>query len=214
MAVYVVSAFDVLGLIENVIVSNGKTLPYYGSLADADNYFRYRLDVDSWVNATERNKIAALAQSTRAINNLAFVGYRPEAQILEWPRTWHKISILNFGPIFSSDDFVGVNTAETIQPGYVQVEDQDRTQDGYLPTDLIPVQIVQACYENALALLNGVDPDTEADNAYKTSQGYGALRSTSSGTGIHYLHGIASPSAWRLLHIFLRTGDSTKLNRV
>lgn len=202
MSIITADQEEVLFLTENVVMTNGKTLPYYGSLPDADNYFRYRLDNTKWINANDDRKLAALIMSTRAIDNLDYMGVKLPDSPLAFPRTEdvynvtkviQAIQLVEMGPTFAPDDDESAEAAPTI-----------------------PVEIVQACYENALALLKGVNPDTETDNLDSTSRAYGSLRTTydRSSPGLHYIHGIASPTAWRMIQPFLRDTDTVILKRV
>lgn len=169
MATIIADCSDIMYLSETLYVSDGKVLPFYGSLADAENYFRFRLDNDPWLEASRDRKIAALAQATRGIDRLSYIGTKTGA--LEFPR-----------------DF--------------QTE--------------VPVEIKQACYEDALALLDGIDPNTETDNLVSNSQGYGSLRThyVRDYQTPHRVNGIASATAWRLLAPFLADGESVALSRV
>lgn len=169
MATIIAGCSDTLYLTESLYVSDGKVVPFYGSLRDAENYFQYRLDNDPWVEATHNQKIAALSQATRGIDRLCYIGSKTGA--LEFPR-----------------DF--------------QTE--------------VPTEIKQACYEDALALLGGIDPNTETDNLVSNSQGYGSLRSNyvRDHQTPHRVNGIATATAWRLLAPFLADAESVVLSRV
>jgi hypothetical protein len=70
---------------------------------------------------------------------------------------------------------------------------------------LVPVAIERACYEVALALLKGIDPDTERDNLSAVVQAYGGLRTEYDRTSVpaHFAAGIPSAIAWSLLLPFL-----------
>lgn len=71
---------------------------------------------------------------------------------------------------------------------------------------VVPVDIEEATFQLALALLSGVDPDTEADNINVTLQAYGlGLRSEYDRTITppHTAAGIPSPTAWNLLKPYL-----------
>lgn len=87
MAIYTYSIADSINPQQSVSVTNGKTIPFYGSVQDADNYFTFRLHCDEWFDADLRTKISALAQATRQIDRLNFVGSRASTtQLLEFPR--------------------------------------------------------------------------------------------------------------------------------
>ncbi len=81
---------------------------------------------------------------------------------------------------------------------------------------LVPVAIERACYEVALAILSGVDPDTERDNLSVTVQAYGGLRTEYDRTGVpaHYAAGIPSATAWQYLLPFLEPQLGIHNNRV
>lgn len=78
-----------------------------------------------------------------------------------------------------------------------------------------PDDIHKACYEIALKLLSGIDPDTEADNLSVTSQGYAGGRTSFDRSFVqaHVRHGIPSAYAWSILRPYLRDPDSIKLRR-
>ncbi len=69
-----------------------------------------------------------------------------------------------------------------------------------------PVEIEFAAYELALVLLQGVDPETEADNLSMTLQGYGNLRSEHDRAIIpaYIRAGIPSQMAWNYLLPYLQ----------
>lgn len=60
---------------------------HYGSTGGGDIYFQYRLNSDPWDDASAGNKLAALIEATRLIDNLNFKGSKKEStQDLEFPR--------------------------------------------------------------------------------------------------------------------------------
>lgn len=79
----------------------------------------------------------------------------------------------------------------------------------------LPNDILKACYEIALRLLDGIDPDTEADNLSVTSQGYAGGRTTFDRSFVqdHIRNGIPSSYAWSILRPYLRDPNSIKLRR-
>jgi hypothetical protein len=68
-----------------------------------------------------------------------------------------------------------------------------------------PTEIYNACCEIALALASGINPENEFRNVNKTSQGYGALRTTKDTTMVdpHLVHGIPSITAWNIMRPYL-----------
>lgn len=164
---------DVLVFNQPICVANGSTLPFYGTVERADNYFAMLLEGQLWCCTERLRKIQALISSTKRIDRLNFVGtLHCATQPLQFPR--------------------GTDT-------------------------LVPVDIEEACYQLALALLSGVDPDTEADNINVTLQAYGlGLRSEYDRTSVppHTAAGIPSPSAWNLLKPYLSARLGMLLRRV
>lgn len=81
---------------------------------------------------------------------------------------------------------------------------------------VVPPDIVIACYEEALKLLDGADPDTEIANLGTISQGFSSVRKTYDRTVAveHVRAGIVSPLAWSRLRPFLRDPNEIKISRV
>ena len=80
---------------------------------------------------------------------------------------------------------------------------------------LVPVEIEEATYEVALALLKGIDPDTERDNLSATVQAYGSVRTEYDRTSLppYIVAGIPSQTAWIKLLPFLEARRVVKLSR-
>jgi hypothetical protein len=98
-------------------------------------------------------------------------------------------------------------------------EKASSTQDNQFPRDddtAVPQDIKDACCEIALALLDGVDPELEADNLRMTSQGYANVRSTYDvvAASEHLLAGVPSITAWRYLKPYLKDANAVDLSRV
>lgn len=80
----------------------------------------------------------------------------------------------------------------------------------------VPEDIKKATYYLALALLKGVDPDTERDNLGVVVQAYGGLRTEydRSTTPAYVVAGIPCPTAWNLLLPYLEPKLGIRLERV
>lgn len=172
MAVIIRSVESVLLLTQSVIVSNGTTLPIYGTPEKADNYFSMDLNGQRWMYTDQLRKIQALMKATKLIDRLNFIGVRTaNDQPLQFPRG------------------------------------RDTT---------IPVDIEQACYEVAQALLKGVDPDTERDNLSVTVQAFGGLRSEFDRSFVppYTAAGIPSAAAWNLLMPYLLDNSGIEFRRI
>lgn len=161
-----------LYLTNEVVVANNSTLPFYGTLEKADNYFGAMLEGQRWAFESRLRRLQALVSATKRIDRLNFVGSQADPdQPLQFPR--------------------GTDT-------------------------LVPVDIEQACYELAITLLKGVDPDTEHDNALATVQAYGGLRSEFDRTSVlpYMIAGIPSSTAWNLLLPYLLEQRRIELRRI
>lgn len=166
------SVESVLLLTQSVVVSNGTTLPIYGTVEKADNYFSMDLNGQRWMYTDRLRRVQALMKATKLIDRLNFIGDRTsDDQPLQFPR--------------------GTDT-------------------------LVPVDIEQACYEVAQALLKGVDPDTERDNLSATVQAFGGLRSEFDRSFVppYIAAGIPSAAAWNLLLPYLLDNSGIEFRRV
>lgn len=171
MPVIARSVDSVVQFTQAVVVANGSTLPFYGTLEKADYYHGSMLEGQRWTYTDRLRRLQALVSATKRIDRLNFVGVKTVAsQPLQFPR--------------------GTDT-------------------------LVPVDVEQACYELALVLLRGVDPDTEHDNLSNTVQAYGGLRSEFDRSFVlpYIAAGIPSQTAWNLLLPYLEPRSEMKLRR-
>lgn len=82
---------------------------------------------------------------------------------------------------------------------------------------LVPQAIQYATYEEALALLNGIETDTEAANLFVTSRVFGLRVRTDydvAHSPEHVVAGIASFRAWKLLQPYLNPSRDLNIRRV
>lgn len=152
-------------------VYNGKGLPIYGSVIDANDYFQFRMFTESWEEAPQKDRIASLAQATRIVDSLNYVGAKlSDEQFNAFPRT-------------------NMTT--------------------------IPQEVIHACYEIALKLLEGFDPDIEVDNTAKVGQGYAGVRSTYARDFVleHISAGVPSQTAWKTLRKYLLDPNRVVIRR-
>lgn len=95
----------------------------------------------------------------------------------------------------------------------------DETQENAFPrfgqTD-VPNDIVVACCEIALSLLDGINPELELENLMQTHSGYANVKSTYNRDQLpeHILAGVPSSTAWRYLKPWLTDNRSIVMNRV
>ena len=107
--------------------------------------------------------------------------------------------------IINNLNYLGIKadiTSEDAFPRYGQTE--------------VPTDIVYACCEIALALLDGVNPELELENLMQTHSGYANVKSTYNRDQLpeHVLAGVPSSTAWRYLKPWLIDGRSIIMNRV
>lgn len=171
---------------------------YYGTLAEANTYFSYRLHEFAWSDSTVVEREKALIWATRIIDKLNFKGEKAAV---------YAISYDSDGELITSVTQAEIRTADASQ----ELEFPRGTD-----TD-VPDAIKLACWEIAYALLDDIDPDAELENLSVTSQGVASVRSTYNReqTPIeHLINGVPSATAWRFLRPFLRDSVAIVLKRV
>jgi len=87
MAIIIREVESILLLTDSVLVANGSTLPIYGTVEKADNYFGMMLEGQRWSYTDRLRKVQALVSATRRIDRLNFIGVQANpAQPLQFPR--------------------------------------------------------------------------------------------------------------------------------
>ena len=167
---------------------------HYGTVGEANTYFETKLHTTAWDDASASEKEKALFEATRAIDRLAFKGYKNTTYLL----------------LLSNEDA----TDEEIREANLEQElafprDADTT---------VPEEIEIAAYEIAYELLDGVEPQKELENLGVLSHHYGnAVRTNYSEERFrfvqHLVHGIPSVYAWRLLKPYLTVTNFVQLFR-
>lgn len=95
----------------------------------------------------------------------------------------------------------------------------DDAQENQFPRGIdttVPLDILYACCENALSLLDGTDVDEELENLRILSERYASIGVTydQGSTSQNILAGIASKTAWDFLKPYLRDPRSVALRRI
>jgi len=168
----------------------------YGSLVKANAYFLTRLHTDAWDNESTVNQTKAMYTATRIIDRLNYKGYKNSVYLV----------------LEAAEEYDDVTQAERRAAEITQALEFPRDADTVTPED-----IETACFEIALALLDGVDPDIELENLGTTGQNYGGVKTTYNRDQQpieHLLHGVPSAMAWRILKPFLRDGRAVTTVRV
>jgi len=169
------------------------TSEYYGTLAEAADYFSGRLHETAWSDAAAADKPKALRAATRIIDTLNFKGFKhPVYELLE--------------------DDENASLSEIRAAEATQALEFPRGAD----TE-VPEAIRLACYEIAYSLLDGKDPEIELENLGISSQQLSSVRTTYNRAQVpieHLINGVPNALAWRHLRPFLRDEDAVKLLRV
>lgn len=88
MAIYDVSASSTVYITQACPVSNKKTVPFYGSVQNADNYFYLHEKYADWACHSREDKLRFLTSASRRIDRLNFICQKAdENQLLQFPRT-------------------------------------------------------------------------------------------------------------------------------
>jgi hypothetical protein len=182
-------------------------LSYYGTLAEAQQYFAMQLHSTAWDFAEPKDRPKALLAATKIIDALNYKGVRHTVYVLL------QSMIRERDP---SDVFYDTYLARLR-------EDQLRAAELAQPLEFprgsdttVPADIRRACYECAIALLDGKDPQQELENLQITAMGMGLVRTHYERSQVpqrHILNGVPSFTAWCLLQPFLRDGSSLKVSR-
>jgi hypothetical protein len=87
MSVLTAGGNSVLYITQGVTVANKKTVPFYGTVTDADNYFFAHPQYHLWNEQTQEDKWRFLVGATRILDRLNYVGQKAEDdQPLQFPR--------------------------------------------------------------------------------------------------------------------------------
>lgn len=107
------------------------------------------------------------------------------------------------------------NIIDTLNYLGEMTEDDQAHQFPRYEDEEYPDDIISACCEIALALLDDIDMEMETENLKMVSQGYGSVRSTYDPTlgSEHIVAGVPSASAWRYLRPYLRDPQAITLSR-
>lgn len=169
----------------------------YCDIEIAQGYFDTRLRSEPWDRATEKDKWKALLDSTRRIDRLNFAGLRT------WDWRLRMATQSDTGTLTINNI---LRPSEPQQPlEFPRNGDKD-----------VPPEIIYACCEIALALLDGVDPEMEMQSLPSIHQGFAAVRETydPATVRIAYRHGIPSYTAWNYLYPFLADPGEIIFRRV
>ena len=116
-----------------------------------------------------------------------------------------KKALIEATTIIDTLNYVGEKTDDS------QIHQFPRKMDLVVPRD-----VELACYEIAIQLLSGIDPEMEVENLAAHSQGFSSARTTYERAYVldHIAAGVPSARAWNLLKPYLRDPRRINLSRV
>lgn len=178
---------------------------YYGTLTEANTYFDQRLHSDAWNDSSATDRPKALQEATRIIDNLNYKGVKHTV--------WEIMYELDSDTGNYKKKLTDVPTdAELIAADAEQTLEFPRGQD----TE-VPQEIKWACYEIALALIEGFTPEDAADDLQVSARSYSAVRTTyDNGSAIseYLVYGIPTARVWQWLLPYLTDSRIVRMRRV
>ena len=178
---------------------------YYGTLTEANTYFDQRLHSSGWTDSDAADRPKALQEATRVIDNLNFKGVKHALWLImyEYDSTNECYNKLTGIDAPSRDEMITADATQALE--------FPRGQDTEVPTE-----IEWACYELALALLEGFSPDDAAEQLGIVRQGYAAVSTTydnSSAIQEYLVYGIPTARIWQWLKPYLTDERIIRLSR-
>jgi hypothetical protein len=166
-------------------------------IAEATNYFSYRLHEVAWSAASDSDREKALIAARGIIDALNYKGVKASVYTV----------CGSSDPDSSGVDLTVIQAAEASQP--LEFPRGTDTE--------VPEAIRIAEYEIAYALLDGKDPEIELENLAISAMGYGTVKTTYERAQLpieHIINLCPSSTAWRILRPFLRDSDALHLSRM
>ena len=178
---------------------------YYGTLSEANDYFDSRLHSESWNDSVPSDRPKALLEATRIIDSLNYRGLK------------HSVWLI----MYEEDPYQTGNYTKILvnPPSRQAIIDADATQELEFPRGQdtsAPGVIEWACYEIALAFIEGFDPEDAVEKANTIRQAYSAVRTTyadGSATMEYLVYGIPTARVWRWLKPYLVLDRTIRTSR-
>jgi hypothetical protein len=170
---------------------------FYGTEAEADEYFTNRLHSDNWFRASVLDRKRALIGATRIIDTLNYKGKKA---------TVYTVCV--------AADASGIDATDQ------EIYDAEAAQFNEFPRGadtVAPDAVVRSNYEIAFSLVDGKDPELELEALGISSQGLESVRTTYSRSMVpieHIINGVPNMMAWRMLRPFLRDDSALEMIRV
>jgi hypothetical protein len=179
-------------------------MAYYGTISDANAYFAQRLHSDEWTDSLATDRPKALTEATQIIDDLNYKGVK------------HAVWLIMYD---QSTDERPEPKLLVDNPDRDEVIAADATQDMEFPRGKdtsVPTEIEWACYEIALALLEGFDSEDAAEKLNVIRQAYSAVRTTyaaGSAASEYLVYGIPTARVWRWLKPYLTDSRLVRISR-
>lgn len=158
---------------------------YYGTVNGANVYMTERLFTEAWDQASGSDRVAALIQGTRIIDALNYKGVKSTVYAIKYDADGDCIS-----PAPTEDEIITADQAQYLE--FPRGKDSS-----------VPEEIEWANYEIAIALLEGFDPNTAADELRVIKQSYASVGTTyaeGDASNEFLLYGIPNGTVWRWLY--------------
>ena len=182
-------------------------MAYYGTIAEANAYFAARLHSEGWTDSAASDRPKALTEATRIIDQLNYRGVKNTVWLIMYEadtaKTGNYTKIQTFTDMPSRDAIIAADATQELE--------FPRGQDTVVPTE-----IEWACYETALALLEGFDSEDAIDRLNVKRQAYAAVRTTyaDNSEAMEYLaYGIPTSRIWMWLKPYLTDTIIIRMNR-
>lgn len=176
---------------------------YYGTLTDANTYFDQRLHSESWNDSAATDRPKALQEATRIIDNLGYKGVKHALWLIMYDQEDpYAKKLSDDSP--TRDEMIAADATQPLE--FPRGEDTE-----------VPQEIEWACYEIALALIEGFDPEDAAYRMNVLAQSYSAVRTTyDNGSAIseYLVYGIPTARVWQWLLPFLTDSRVIRMRRV
>jgi hypothetical protein len=177
---------------------------YYGTLTEANAYFDNRLHSEGWADSAPSDRPKALTEATQIIDSLKYRGVKNAVWLIMY----------EYDSATEKEEKILVN-----QPTRDAIIAADATQEREFPRGkdtVVPSEIEWACYEIALALIEGFDSEDAIDRINVVRQAYSAVRTTyaADNAAMEYLvYGIPTARVWRWLKPYLSIDRLVRLSR-
>jgi hypothetical protein len=180
-------------------------MAYYGTLTEANAYFASRLHSETWEDSAATDRPKALTEATRIIDALNYKGVKHAvwSVMYEYDSDEEQYEKILTSPP-SRDEIIAANLTQALE--FPRGQDTD-----------VPETIEWACYEIAIALIDGFDPEDAIERLNVTRQSYSAVSTTydnSSSASEYLVYGIPTARVWMWLKPYLCDDRLIRFSRV